>query len=164
VWQSNSVYSNSLSPVSTLKIKLSGINHLSAKNMLLSRRERSRKYFVFFTFGYIRNKWIYSFFSFAKRLFPVVGLSAKTAFIDRSTPHLFDCQISQFYLPQNFIADISRSDIGLSVEYISNKPGHVSLAISSFQFDQILDFLKWFAKAKTLKIGKIFSFWSKSRR
>ena len=91
-------------------------------------------------------------------MFPVVGLFAETAFIDRSTPHLFDCQISQFYLPQNVIADISRSDIGLSLECISNEPGHVSLAISFFQFDQILDFPKWLAKAITLKIGKIFSF------
>ena len=97
-------------------------------------------------------------FYFAKRVFPVVGLSAKTAFIDRSSPHLFDYQISQFYLPQNFIADISRTDIGLLLECISSKPGHVSLAMSSFQFDQILDFPKWLAKAETLKIGKIFSF------
>ena len=97
-------------------------------------------------------------FYFAKHVFPVVGIFAKTAFIDRSTPHLFDCQISQFYLPQNFIADISRADIGLSLECISNKSGHVSLAILSFQFDQILDFPKWLAKAKSLKIGKIFSF------
>ena len=85
-------------------------------------------------------------------MFPVVGLFAETAFIDRSTPHLFDCQISQFYLPQNVIADISRSDIGLSLECISNEPGHVSLAISSFQFDQILDFPKWLAKAITKSV------------
>ena len=104
--------------------------------MLLSRRKRSRKYFVFFMYGYIRKNADFIVFSFAKRAFPVVGLFAKIVFIDRSTPHLCDCQISQFHLSQNCTADISRSDIGLSLECISYKPGHVSLAILSFQFNQ----------------------------
>ena len=52
----------------------------------------AEKYFPFFASGYVRKYAGFMPFYFAKRVFPVVGagLFAKTAFIDRSTPHLFD--------------------------------------------------------------------------
>ena len=63
-----------------------------------------------------------------------VELFGKKAFVDVSTLCILNSHISQFDLPQNFIAYIWRGSIALLLECAFVKSDHVSLAILPFEF------------------------------